>query len=480
VNFLFEPISFWVYVAGLVGWSIITNLILHRVFRTNPIIGRINLILMVPIIMVGLGSFLSGWVEIPGWIFLLIILSFGGVGYIIPVYFFMKAFLVKDLNTIIAQTRDMADGRANLSQRIKIQQRDEIGYIGQNINTFLGQMENLAKTIRLTAVSGKDLGNDLSSSAEEMGATLIQMERTLESLVQNIGKLDDEQIKARSSVQEIIVEMTNSNAAVEEQANWVSQSSASVEQMAANISSIANVTKDKRGLSDQLAEVAHEGEKDLMETLQSMEGISQSAGVIFDLIKIINAVAAQTNLLAMNAAIEAAHAGDAGRGFAVVADEIRKLAETTAGNAKNISQSLKGIMGQINDTTKVTKKTTQRITAIFEGIEEMSSAMRETLAGLQELNVGAKQIVQTFINLNRLTGDVKGSSQNVARKTTTAQEASQQVSQLSQEARNGIGEVLIGVKEVRRASGNLTQLSEKNADNISSLEKLAQRFKTEA
>jgi methyl-accepting chemotaxis protein len=124
----------------------------------------------------------------------------------------------------------------------------------------------------------------------------------------------------------------------------------------------------------------------MMETTKSVKDISQSVDGIASAIKIIAAIASNTNLLAMNAAIEAAHAGEAGRGFAVVADEIRRLSETTRDNSRNISQTLSSIIEGINLTSRRSSGTSELIDGMSKYIDGFAVAMTNFINTLNKLS----------------------------------------------------------------------------------------------
>jgi methyl-accepting chemotaxis protein len=156
-----------------------------------------------------------------------------------------------------------------------------------------------------------------------------------------------------------------------------------------------------------MIENAANGQESMKETIQSVNEISQSVDGIAAAIKIISGIAANTNLLAMNAAIEAAHAGEAGRGFAVVADEIRRLSETTRENSKNISQTLSSIIKGINITSQRSNETDDLIIGMSEEINGFGGTMAELIGTLSELADKSTEITAALKSLREASLSVK-------------------------------------------------------------------------
>ena len=147
-----------------------------------------------------------------------------------------------------------------------------------------------------------------------------------------------------------------------------------------------------------------------------MEGIANSVTTVTDLITVIDDVAEKTNMLAMNAAIEAAHAGEQGKGFSVVADEIRALAETTAQNAKEVGENLTSMVSEIESSRKLTVKTGPIDHGADRRIKEVSDSLSEITGGLSEMSSGTTEITSALAQLITITQEVKGKLQNDRRK----------------------------------------------------------------
>ena len=181
----------------------------------------------------------------------------------------------------------------------------------------------------------------------------------------------------------------------------VNESTAATEKILNSLKRTSEISRREKDTIKLLIDTASQGQESMQKTIQSVQTISESVGGIADAIQIISAIAANTNLLSMNAAIEAAHAGAAGKGFAVVADEIRRLADSTRENSRNISKTLKTIIEGISDTTKQSVNTDNRITEISRDINGFAETMNELINTFNELAMKSNEVTSS---LNTLKG----------------------------------------------------------------------------
>ena len=197
------------------------------------------------------------------------------------------------------------------------------------------------------------------------------------------------------------------NASITSQTRSVEESSKKTEKMVNSLKSTSEISRNKQDVIQELIENAARGQESMRETIQSVNGISQSVDGIASAIKIISAIAANTNLLSMNAAIEAAHAGEAGRGFAVVANEIRRLSESTRENSRNISITLKNIIDGIAVTSNRSSDTNDHINEMSKEIDGFAETMNSLLNTFNELSTESSEIITALDSLRDQSNAVK-------------------------------------------------------------------------
>ncbi len=451
--------------------SVVYMLILWLIFK-RTVTFKISAALAGSLMTVSAVSFLIGY---KGLGVLIWATPLVGVAFVLT-YLGIDRFIARPLRRTYGMLYEMAEGDGDLSRRLDIRSRDEVGRISSNFNRLVEKLSLIVRNLKEVASKGSMIGSELASSSEELSATVEQIARTIDAMSAKVASQSDEMKRANVDVREIKNAIERLNALIGEQSATVEESSASIEEIVASIKNIASVTELKKAVSDKLVALAVEGEQGMDSTVAEIDEISKSAETIFELVGMIDTIAAQTNLLAMNASIEAAHAGEAGKGFSVVADEIRKLAETTVENSKDISDSLKTIVEKIQKTQDTSKTTGRAIREIIAGISDVSAGMNETLAGMRELSVGSAGITESLAGLVRISGEVRTNSGGMAEMTSRVGDAMEHIARLAEENRIGMGEAAIGAEGIAESVVLLANLGAENAENMNRLETEIGRF----
>ncbi len=313
------------------------------------------------------------------------------------------------INKIITLANSIAD-RDYTAAALQILSRDEFGVLADDFNTFVSSAKKILKDF----VNSQEY---LSAVTNELSNELEQTEKSIVHIDENVTKVKDLAVEQSAGVEEthatvsnIVKGLEKLNQNIESQSASLTQSSAAIEQMVANIRSVTEILVQNSQSVAALEKSSLDGQQVVSAAVASAkEIISESAGLL-EASSVIQNIASQTNLLAMNAAIEAAHAGEAGKGFAVVADEIRKLAEESNVQGKTITKRLKALENSINEIAE----NTQHIETQFQEIFDKTSAVKSQAAiiknAMDEQSAGSGQVLTAIHQINEITEDVQNGS----------------------------------------------------------------------
>lgn len=307
----------------------------------------------------------------------------------------------------------------------------------------------------------------VANNYEAVSESIQQIREQIGVLHENIGSLEQTATSAHASVTSIADRVSGFHAQVDEQNTVVQESTAAVNEMSASLDSVAQITSSRREASERLLEVAAAGGQALEEAATSFSAASERMNALLEINEIVSDIAAQTNLLSMNAAIEAAHAGDAGRGFAVVAGEIRKLAGTTGENSRVISDSLQQIMKSIAETGGHVESTRNSMGLITTEVRAVSSAFEEITGSTRELSQGGREIMNAMQVLQDTSIRVRDGSDEISRDQRSARDQMGAVSEIVTGMTRAAQEVTTAVASIDESMRHLQETIDRS--NLQSL-----------
>ena len=390
--------------------------------------------------------------------------------------FLIASRIVKNVRIAGEGIKRMSGG--DIAFRFDIRSKDEIGELGSDLNTLTENLVEAFDSMKSGSAEGVMVKEELISSSNETSTAAAQIASTSQAIENQFGNLSANVSGATDSTKMMKDTIIHLEEYVQEQSAMVEQSTSSVTEMISSINNVADITSKKQEATEALVKTAASGGEKLNTTTSEINEITDSLDDIRGMAAIIQQIASQTNLLAMNAAIEAAHAGDAGRGFAVVADEIRKLAEASSLNSKQISGVLKEVVSRIESASDSSRETQEAFGAINQEVEGVSQSLAEIKSSMDELNVGGQQILEAMTGLQDVSVKVRQGSGDMTEASDEVSEAIETVSRITSEVSNSASEINIGINEVSSAMTRVTDLSSQLGDITDQLEEQAGKFRT--
>lgn len=384
--------------------------------------------------------------------------------------------ITKPIRTVGGALSSIANGHGDLTIESEVTGTDEIGKLSGAFNSFTENLSSMIREIRSAVVALQTVGDDLAADMQQTASA----ENEVSTILSNMGKQIDTQYRetdsAVTSLAAFFRQLDTLHEVIESQAASVTQSSASIEEMIASIRSEKASVENMTGVVRQMVDEANKTYGLLGDVVARIKDVDSQSEKLLEANSLIASIASQTNLLAMNAAIEAAHAGEAGRGFAVVADEIRKLAETTGAQSKGIASDLKGIRSVIDGVVATTDSAAKSFDRMNARISDVTQLQNTILGSITEQSAGTTEILQAVSEINDITQRVRTMSGDMDVQGKSLQAALKGIAEIALAVREGMKETLVGMEEIHSSMLHVEELSKSNRDHVGSVNALVSRF----
>ena len=365
---------------------------------------------------------------------------------------------------------NISEGDADLTVRLKANEKDEIGKLSGSFNNFVEKLRDLIFSVQIVIGDSENINDDLSAITTEISSAIEEMAAVFSSITREVDVLDKNIIHSVSAMGDIDDNINDINNSITAQINIVDDSISAVSEMFNSLEVVNKITNEKREMMVMLKQLTTEGQGDIHDTDAVFKAVVESVDSIQQMANAIQDIASQTNLLSMNAAIEAAHAGESGKGFAVVAEEIRKLAETASKSSRDISTLISDVTTRIDMTEKSINKTLKVFESIKEDTEDTVEAFAEIQNSINELNKKGSLIRESMEQVNDYNKKIQNGSSDVMIKTTNMRVSTEETKKISEIVRNGMLEVGKGNEEIVKTTIQMSKISEELRQIVKSLQ----------